>query len=290
VSFLVFAAQVRAQSLDPSRRISQYGHTTWRTQDGVVSVFTPITQTADGYVWMAAPGLDSLVRFDGVRFVPWHPSTGSFPSKVNFLLGARDGSLWIGTRGGLGRLKDGVFSTYSGPGDKSGVNEMLEDRQGTIWFTRYRIPPGEGALCRVEGSGLRCFGPSDGLAARFALGLTEDPEGYLWFAAESLYRWKPGTRPTRYFESTSHPLLASVAADRAGNVWATMDEAGKNLGVRYFHDGAWGEYSTPDFTARRSSPRPCSSIAVAQCGSAPTMMVCIASSMEALIIFPRRMD
>jgi len=247
VSFLVFAAQVRAQSLDPSRRISQYGHTTWRTQDGVVSVFTPITQTADGYVWMAAPGLDSIVRFDGVRFVPWRPSTGPFPSKVNFLLGARDGSLWIGTRGGLGRLKDGVFSNYSRPSDKSGVNEMLEDHQGTIWFTRYRIPPGEGALCKMEDSGPHCYGPSDGLAAGFALGLTEDPEGYLWFAAESLYRWKPGTQPTRYFESTSHPQLASVVADRAGNIWATMDEAGKNLGVRYFHDGVWGEYSTPDF-------------------------------------------
>jgi len=29
-------AQAHAQSLDPSRLISQYGHTVWRTQDGIV--------------------------------------------------------------------------------------------------------------------------------------------------------------------------------------------------------------------------------------------------------------
>src|SRR5215471_13306049 len=38
----------RAYGLDPDRRISQYGHTVWRTQDGLVNATSAITQTTDG--------------------------------------------------------------------------------------------------------------------------------------------------------------------------------------------------------------------------------------------------
>jgi ligand-binding sensor domain-containing protein len=57
-------------ALDPVLRISQYAHTAWRTQDGVFGGGPhAVTQTADGYIWI---GTDAgLVRFDGVRFVPW---------------------------------------------------------------------------------------------------------------------------------------------------------------------------------------------------------------------------
>src|SRR6185369_8255888 len=60
VGFLFSAAQAHPQSLDPTRRISQYGHTVWRTQDGIVPEEPPITQTADGYIWMAGIGRRSL--------------------------------------------------------------------------------------------------------------------------------------------------------------------------------------------------------------------------------------
>ena len=93
----------RSNALDPSRQISQYGHTAWRIQDGTISAAGPITQTRDGYIWIGTS--DGLMRFDGVRFVPWTPPKGmSFPGRnFTFLLGARDGSLWIGTNGGLSR-------------------------------------------------------------------------------------------------------------------------------------------------------------------------------------------
>ena len=84
--------------LDPSRQISQYAHTAWRIQDGDFSG-TPhaITQTTDGYLWIGTEA--GLVRFDGVRFVPWAAPAGKhLPSrKISSLLGANDGSLWIGT-------------------------------------------------------------------------------------------------------------------------------------------------------------------------------------------------
>jgi ligand-binding sensor domain-containing protein len=50
-----------------------------------------------------------LFRFDGVRFLPWQPPAGQqLPDKnINSLLVTRDGSLWIGTFGGLVILRDG---------------------------------------------------------------------------------------------------------------------------------------------------------------------------------------
>jgi ligand-binding sensor domain-containing protein len=86
-----------ANALDPSRRISQYAHSAWRTQDGVFSG-SPIviTQTTDGYLWIGTN--IGLTRFDGVRFASWRPSAGKrlLDSRIFSLLGARDGSLWIG--------------------------------------------------------------------------------------------------------------------------------------------------------------------------------------------------
>src|SRR5580698_4927077 len=63
-----------ALALDPDRRISQYGHTVWRIQDGAISPPTNIAQTTDGFLWITTA--QGLLRFDGVRFMPWQPPHG----------------------------------------------------------------------------------------------------------------------------------------------------------------------------------------------------------------------
>lgn len=206
-----------------------------------------ITQTADGYFWMSSIDKDHLIRFDGVQFVPWLPPKGNpLPGKITYLLGARDGSLWIGSRTGVSRLKDGKLSTITKPSDHFGISVMIEDDAGKIWLTRYNTGGG-GSLCEIGDHGLRCYGPSDGVPAGFALGLAQDAAGNLWFAADNVYRWKPGTSATPYLDSPKHPQLIDIAAEHSGNVWATMQEVGPKFGVQYFHNGAWGEYSVGNF-------------------------------------------
>src|SRR5580692_11634080 len=121
-----------AWALDPHRLISQYAHSVWRVQDGFPHNPSSVTQTSDGYVWIAATG---LVRFDGVRMVPVPPQK-FFPTDVgiNALLGSRDGSLWMATYQGLSRLKDG--KAFSFPIKSGAVQGILEDHAGTIWITR----------------------------------------------------------------------------------------------------------------------------------------------------------
>ena len=171
-------------AVDPHRHITQYAHTAWRVQDGI-EVGTTVTQTLDGYLWFGTS--NGLMRFDGVRFVPYDlpPITPPLRS-FNYILGAGDGSLWIGTRDGLARLKDGKLQWFSDPAQHSGITAILEDPEGTIWLTRYRVPRGEGPLCRVEGNGLHCYGEADGIPVRYGLGLARDSEGNLWFGSSAL--------------------------------------------------------------------------------------------------------
>ena len=48
---------------------------------------------------------------------------------------AKDGSLWIGTLGGLTRYRNGKFTTFTKKDglDDTSVNSITEDRSGAIW-------------------------------------------------------------------------------------------------------------------------------------------------------------
>lgn len=101
LAILFVASAGRIFALDPASRISQYGHTAWRLQDGYFGGQpVSITQTTDGYLWVGSS--NGVFRFDGVQSVPWTSLSGEkLPSNnVHFVLGARDGSLWVATQGG----------------------------------------------------------------------------------------------------------------------------------------------------------------------------------------------
>lgn len=236
----------RAHALDPNRVISQYGHTTWKTQDGFLFPVPLLGQTADGYIWTRGPG--GFVHFDGVNFVTGVQPTGPMPGRlVTFLFGSSDGSFWIGGTGGLGRIRDGKLSVLE-PTDGAGMTGIFEDHAGRVWVIRYRIPEGKGSLCEIVNDKLHCYGPSEGVpAGQEFSGITEDRTGYLWFGGKRLYRWKPGTKATEYLDGFKHPEIVDVAVDHSGDVWVVMDDVGPRFGVQYLHNGVWSEYSTGGF-------------------------------------------
>src|SRR5437763_1427271 len=62
-----------AFALDPALDISQYAHATWKIGgDFSKGVINSIAQTPDGYMWLGTEF--GLLRFDGVRTVPWQPT------------------------------------------------------------------------------------------------------------------------------------------------------------------------------------------------------------------------
>ena len=69
-----------------------------------------LAQTTDGYLWLGTK--DGLIRFDGIRFTPWHQiSRETLSGNIRFLAAPpRGGGLWIGADSGViwsesGRLR-----------------------------------------------------------------------------------------------------------------------------------------------------------------------------------------
>lgn len=247
---LLLLAASPAAALDPDKLITQYGHTAWRVRDGDLTNPAGITQTTDGYIWIGTR--EGLMRFDGVKFSLWTPPEGqSLPGRgFSYLLGGRDGSLWIGTAGGLSQLKDGQLFNYAPPQGSGGIGVIIEDETGTIWFTRYFIKDGKGPLCRIKAQELRCYGKEDGIKATYGLGLAKDKAGNIWFGSKMLYRWTPESSSV-YFEEeikrTGGDGVIDVAAGASGEIWATLDGTGPDLGVRYYSGGKWASYVVPGF-------------------------------------------
>src|SRR4249919_1226086 len=101
-----------AIALDPAKLLTQYVHTTWRTDDGLPqNSITRILQTSDGYLWIGTQA--GLARFDGVRFTVFdHTNTPALHDDyISELVEDRQGTLWISTfNSGVMSFRDGIFS------------------------------------------------------------------------------------------------------------------------------------------------------------------------------------
>ena len=188
-----------ARALDPALEMSQYGHTAWRNIDGFgPGTIQPIAQTVDGYLWLGGPL--GLVRFDGVKTVPWQPPAGSaLPDhRIRALLGTSDGALWIGTLRGLASWKDGKLSTYAALDGKY-INAIVEDGDGIVWAAG--SDERNGVLCAVRAGASEC--ETDGLG-RAIMSLYRDAAGALWVGGtDRVWRWKP--------DRAVYPLPAVIA-------------------------------------------------------------------------------
>jgi signal transduction histidine kinase/ligand-binding sensor domain-containing protein len=222
---ILLAGRPCALALDPSLDVNQYAHSTWKVRDGFVKgAISSLAQTPDGYVWLGTEL--GLLRFDGVRPVPWEPPAGQHlpATLITTLLSARDGTLWIGTFKGLASWKDGKLGQVSkvSGGD---VVALLETRDGTVWIGTYALSGGR--LCDIRSGVVHCKTTAAGVKA-----LYEDSKGTLWVGLENgIWRWKPGN--AEFFSLTDEPFgIISFAEDEQGNLLF-----GGHAGIRRLVDG-----------------------------------------------------
>jgi signal transduction histidine kinase/ligand-binding sensor domain-containing protein len=243
---LLLGGTCTAWAVDPSRQMSQYGHSVWRLQDGFFNGHPySIAQTTDGYLWIGTK--NGLVRFDGVRFVPWLPGLGGrTPSlRMQSLLGAHDGSLWIGTESGLVHWVDHKLVQY--PGSLGRIDVIIERLNGEVWFSRFR--PDGVEICRVVGLETQCNGKKDGVALQGGASFMEDTSGSLWIGdTTSVMRWRPGSTsvlPLRGLRGDVARGVTAIVAQPNGVVLAGISPDGPGLGLEQVVHGALKPFLAP---------------------------------------------
>jgi ligand-binding sensor domain-containing protein len=152
----------------------------------------------------------------------------------------RQGSLWIGTAGGLNRFKHGRFTTYTtkdGLADDNVVS-ICEDHLGDLW-----IGTG-GGLSRLRQGKFTNFTTKDGLLDDVVLLTYEDRKGNLWIGTDGggLARFSEGKFEI-YTTKDGLPndVVLSIYEDREGCLWI-----GTNGGLGRYKDNQFTAYTTKE--------------------------------------------
>jgi ligand-binding sensor domain-containing protein len=204
-------------ALNPSLSINRYAHTAWTARESFFKgAINAIAQTPDGYLGTQF----GLLRFDGLRSVPWQPPAGEhLPSSfIQSLLATRDGRLWIGTAKGLASWKNGKLTQYPELAGQ-GVLALLEDHGETVWAGVSATPIGR--LCAIRRGSVQCFG-QDGSLGREVKSLFEDRRGNLWAVAETgLWQWNPGPPKLYRLSSPAPEIHALIEGDNGALLVST---------------------------------------------------------------------
>lgn len=199
---------------------SDYLIDTWQKHHGLPQgAITALTQTSDGYLWVATPG--ALTRFDGERFVTfWSESTPELQSgELARLHGDRRGNLWIGTRdGALVSYRAGVFVVHAAERAWGGrITVFDEDRYGRFW-----VATSQGRIVCWENEQPRMVAKGPELREQAVIKLEAEAKGDVWAltAAGQLYRIRGGVYE---IISAQWSLLgercAELAQDAQGQIW-----------------------------------------------------------------------
>jgi diguanylate cyclase (GGDEF)-like protein len=192
---------------------------------------------AEGGLWIGTDG-DGLLRLTDAIEV-YTTKQGLSSDHVRSLHAGRDGTLWIGTRGGLDRFKAGHLTSVRAPrGAWEAVVALQEDRDGNLW-----VGTRGGGLLRHNDAGWSAFAEKDGLSSNLVLSVYEDREGSLWIGTEGAglnrlrdVNFTSWGRP----EGLAHEMLVPIFEDREGNLW--MGSYGG--GLHRFRRGKFLAYTT----------------------------------------------
>lgn len=218
VLLAAFGCGGNAFALDPGKRITQYVHDVWQTDDGLPqNTVRSIVQTRDGYLWLATQG--GLARFNGVNFTVF--DKGNTPAIRNDIVTSlfedSKQNLWIVTRPqGLLRGNGGQLI------EQQSLTEYIvmvayEDRQGDLWVGTYD----DGLVRFKDGKPADIYTTKEGLAGDVVFSILEDQEGFLWIGTRSgLSRFKDG-KFTNFTakEGLSHGVVMSLCEDRQRGLW-----------------------------------------------------------------------
>jgi len=231
-----------AFGLDPSRKLTQYVHRIWQSQQGLPQgAILQIFQTRQGYLWLATQ--TGLVRFDGVRFQDAEDIIPGAPPNlgVRAVLEDPQGRLWLGsTESGIYRLgPDGVKQYTTAQGLPSNVIQCLvQERDGAVLVCT------DTGLARMDVSGSepkihRLAEDDSTMVSQNVRAACEDSSGIQWIG---------GDRPAVQYGSRIIPLKGIPASASVRALLCVGDTVwvGTSDGLIRIHDNEQHLFTAKD--------------------------------------------
>jgi ligand-binding sensor domain-containing protein/AraC-like DNA-binding protein len=210
--------------LDPDKPVNQYLVAHWETADGIPSnEVLSITQTPDGYLWIATP--NGLVRFDGIKFsvIPFAEKEKIDPLETIdpvILLVDRAGTLWIGSSGVLTSydFQTGRFKTFTSLDGltKDRIRRIKDDMNGNLWISFF-----SSYVNRFSHGKFTAFNESHGLKGKKNDVIYEDRKGNLLFGSREngVFIYKDGKFSRYPLPGVDKHQITTMHEDEKGNFW-----------------------------------------------------------------------
>ncbi len=236
--FLLAFADGTSAAENTTSRPDRYLLRNWTTADGLPDdTVRAIVESHTGYFWLGTA--NGLARFDGVRFKVFNSaSTPDFlGDDIYWMHEDRRGVLWISSRRGLFRHRDGTFevTTLGAGAPPEYYQHPTEDKAGLVWFHDAN------RLLRWDGTNLAVVSLKGGDPG-LILDLCAAVEGGLWLAGgNGLWRCLDGKlEPVRVSPA---PQFITTTPD--GQLWGLVD----GRGLFKLEGEAWSEVA--DFGGER---------------------------------------
>lgn len=158
--------------------------------------------------------------FEGYTARLWEAQDGLPEQTAQAFAQTNDGSLWIGTKGGLLRFDGARFVVYDreiAPAMlERGVNCLLAARDGSLW-----IGTEGGGLVRYWNNRFQSYPSADGSADEFIRAIYKDSEGTIWVGADQGLFRVTGLTISRVDGSHGIPsvFVRAILEDGRGHIW-----------------------------------------------------------------------
>jgi signal transduction histidine kinase/ligand-binding sensor domain-containing protein len=195
-------------------------------KDGPGGLFiNSVRRTRDGRLWVATESDGVFMLQDG-RWRHYTRADGLSHNSARLVQEDRDGNVWVGTIGGLNRLRGHRFETLTTvhglPHDY--IRAMAEDREGNLWLGLYG-----GGLARLKNGHFVNLTSSEGLANEFVWSVMQTSSGSLWLGTNGgLQEWR-ADRPVRVLtkaDGLPGNTILSLLEGPDGAIWAGTQQDG----------------------------------------------------------------